>query len=114
MKRRCAVAFIIMTVLLVLSAYVNLITGTIDMTVRDVFAALFGRPVDEMHSSVIMTIRLPRIAAAVILGGALALSGYMLQTFFDNPIVGPFVLGISSGAKLMVALFLIFFMATSR
>ena len=61
-----------------------------------------------------MNIRVPRIIAAVILGGALALSGYMLQTFFNNPIVGPFVLGISSGAKFTVALALIFFLSGGR
>jgi iron complex transport system permease protein len=55
-------------------------------------------------------VRLPRAAAAVILGGALALSGFLLQTFFCNPIAGPFVLGISSGAKLTVALAMVFVM----
>ena len=48
------------------------------------------------------------MAAAIILGGALALSGFLLQTFFNNPIAGPFVLGISSGAKLAVALVMVF------
>ena len=51
---------------------------------------------------------MPRALAAMILGGALALSGYLLQTFFHNPIAGPFVLGISSGAKLVVALVMVF------
>jgi iron complex transport system permease protein len=48
--------------------------------------------------------------AAMILGGALALAGYLLQTFFHNPIAGPFVLGISSGAKMVVALVMVFLM----
>ena len=111
MKRRCVIAFVIMAVLLVLAAYVNLITGTVEMSVREVFAALSGNAADATQRSVVRSIRLPRMESAIILGGALALSGYMLQTFFDNPIVGPFVLGISSGAKLTVALALIFFMA---
>ena len=51
-----------------------------------------------------MEIRMPRAFGTVILGGALALSGYLLQTFFHNPIASPFTLGISSGAKLIVAL----------
>ena len=54
-----------------------------------------------------MSIRLPRALMAALLGGALALSGFLLQTFFANPIAGPFVLGVSSGAKLTVALALI-------
>lgn len=52
-------------------------------------------------------IRLPRILSAVILGGALSVSGFLLQAFFANPIAGPFVLGISSGAKLVVSLVMI-------
>ncbi len=59
---------------------------------------------------ILWNIRLPRIMAAVFLGGALAVSGFLLQTFFGNPIAGPYVLGISSGAKLTVALSLIFFL----
>lgn len=55
-------------------------------------------------------IRLPRLLAAALLGGALSVSGFLLQTFFANPIAGPFVLGISSGAKLVVALVMIVFL----
>ena len=57
-------------------------------------------------------IRLPRVSAVLILGGALALAGYLLQTFFNNPIAGPFVLGISSGAKMVVALVMVFLMGS--
>ena len=58
-----------------------------------------------------MDIRMPRVIAAVVLGGALSVSGFLLQTFFRNPIAGPYVLGISSGAKLVVALFMIFMLS---
>ncbi|MBQ9346778.1 MAG: iron ABC transporter permease [Oscillibacter sp.] len=61
----------------------------------------------ELMSAVVWRIRLPRAAAACLLGGALSVSGFLLQTFFSNPIAGPFVLGISSGAKLTVALVMI-------
>ena len=100
-----------LVVLLAAAAYINIITGTVATSAKEVFSILTGDVSDSVGSAVVMNIRLPRIAAAVILGGALALSGYMLQTFFDNPIVGPFVLGISSGAKLTVALALIFFIS---
>ena len=60
-----------------------------------------------MNGRIIWDIRLPRILAAIILGGALSVSGFLLQTFFGNPIAGPFVLGISSGAKLVVSLVMI-------
>ncbi len=64
----------------------------------------------ELAATIIFQVRLPRIVAATVLGGALALSGYLLQIFFGNPIAGPYVLGISSGAKLVVALVMVFFL----
>ena len=110
MNRRTA-SFALITVLLLAAVYISIVTGTVRIPVPEVFAAFSGRSAGTMEETVLLSIRLPRTAAAVILGGALALSGYLLQTFFNNPIVGPFVLGISSGAKLTVALALIFFMS---
>lgn len=78
------------------------------MSVREIFSILFLGQGDEMQSNILWQIRLPRIVAAVVLGGALALAGFLLQTFFRNPIAGPFVLGISSGAKMTVALTIVF------
>ena len=63
-----------------------------------------------MTRHILFDIRLPRMLAALILGGALSVSGFLLQTFFSNPIAGPFVLGISSGAKLAVSIFMILFL----
>ncbi|MBR2742523.1 MAG: iron ABC transporter permease [Clostridia bacterium] len=60
------------------------------------------------ESRIIFSIRLPRMMLAAVLGGALSVSGYLLQVFFRNPIAGPFVLGISSGAKMVVGITLIF------
>ena len=68
---------------------------------------LRGEGMDEAYRRIVVDIRLPRAAAAFWLGGALALSGYLLQTFFANPIAGPFTLGISSGARLSVALVMV-------
>lgn len=111
MNRRISAAFAVLVAALIAAAFINLITGTVAVNAGDLFSILFGSNADEVASAVVLGIRIPRICAAVILGGALALSGYMLQTFFDNPIVGPFVLGISSGAKLTVALALIFYIS---
>lgn len=60
------------------------------------------------ESKILFRIRMPRMLLAAVLGGALAVSGFLLQTFFRNPIAGPFVLGISSGAKLIVGITLVF------
>ncbi len=82
--------------------------GSVRISLREIFWSVGGHPVN--HQRILWDIRLPRAFGAMILGGALALSGYLLQTFFHNPIVSPFVLGISSGAKLAVSLVMVFFM----
>lgn len=85
--------------------FFSLISGTYDMTLTDVFRAMFGGfAPSETEYLVVMTIRLPRALAAIAGGAALAVSGLMLQTFFRNPIVESYVLGISSGSALFVGL----------
>ncbi len=91
-------------VLLVLSVCI----GSVTITLSDIGRSLCGKEIE--NARILWDIRMPRALAAVILGGALGLAGYLLQTFFHNPIAGPFVLGISSGAKMMVALLLVFFL----
>ncbi len=113
-KKRCALIFIILLVLLLVLTAVNLAAGTVSLKLPEIFSILLSGKDSSPYYPVIYNIRLPRIAAAIVLGGALALSGYLLQTFFDNPIVGPFVLGVSSGAKLTVALLMIFFLSKGK
>ena len=86
----------------------NICVGTVRIPLADIFASLRGEKIE--NSRILWDIRMPRTLAAMILGGALALAGYLLQTFFHNPIAGPFVLGISSGAKMVVALVMVFLM----
>ena len=88
----------------------NINTGNVYISVPKILRILFMRDGDAVEYSIIWKIRLPRILMAAILGGALSLSGFLLQTFFSNPIAGPFVLGISSGAKMVVALAMIIFL----
>ena len=108
MNRRVAFALICLALLCPVLIFVNLCTGSTGITAADVMAILAGNAKDATAASIILQIRFPRAVAAMILGGALGLSGYLLQTFFRNPIAGPFVLGISSGARLFVAVLLIF------
>lgn len=107
------VSFVILTILLGLLIFWNINSGSISISLKDVFRILFLKDGTETAYNIIWEIRLPRILAAVILGGALSVSGFLLQTFFGNPIAGPFVLGISSGAKLIVALTMIFLLGKS-
>lgn len=99
------------TALLIMAAVffvLELISGTTDLTVSEVFSALSED--NSAAHTIVADIRLPRAIAAALLGGALSVSGFLLQSFFNNPIAGPYVLGISSGAKLTVALSMMFAM----
>ena len=100
-----AAGFIILGVLLLILLVLNVAIGSSKMTLSQVLQILFTRQGD--NSAIVWNIRLPRLLTAALLGGALAVSGFLLQTFFGNPIAGPFVLGISSSAKLLVALTMI-------
>lgn len=104
---RTPAGFILLAVCIVVFAILNLISGSSSLTVSDVLQVLTGSSDDAAARSIILQIRLPRLIAAFLLGGALSVSGFLLQCFFGNPIAGPFVLGISSGAKLTVALTLV-------
>lgn len=102
-KKRYTYLFLVMIGILFLCFALSIRVGSADVTMKDIFATLFT-PGEDYYGSIIVSIRLPRIIAAMVLGGALAVSGYLLQVFFGNPIAGPYVLGISSGAKLFVAI----------
>ena len=88
-------------------AYVLLLALTFALIERNIKIGSVSAQ-GELLRAIVWRIRLPRTIAACLLGGALSVSGFLLQTFFANPIAGPFVLGVSSGAKLTVALALIF------
>ncbi len=97
-NKRHFTLYLLLVMITLLLAVVSVLLGT----------AAWG---DPSYTTIIMNIRLPRMLAALILGGALSVSGYLLQVFFANPIAGPFVLGISSGAKLVTALAFIVLMS---
>lgn len=111
-KRSLCLGFGVLIVLLLCLLAANLCLGSVKIPVvrvcRILFAADSGNAGKaDTYGAIVWQIRFPRTLAAAVLGGGLALSGYLLQTFFQNPIAGPFVLGISSGAKLTVALTLV-------
>lgn len=104
---RYTAAFAILLVLVLVFLVLNVCIGSVNIPVSEIPKILFGNGADDTYIDIVMGIRFPRALAAAILGGGLALSGYLLQTFFHNPIAGPFTLGISSGAKLMVSLVMV-------
>lgn len=107
-KTRVIVTFAGLIFLLVLFLLLNVNMGSVSATPLETFWILTGRMENETIYNILWKIRLPRICAAAVLGGGLAIAGFLLQTYFNNPIAGPYILGISSGAKLFVALAMIF------
>lgn len=107
---RYAFAFILIGVLFCILTILNINSGSVDISVKEILSIIFRREGDATAYNIIWQIRMPRIIMAALLGGALSLSGFLLQTFFRNPIAGPFILGISSGAKMVVAFTMIYFL----
>ena len=97
--------FALLAALVLALLFWNIGAGSVDFTLAEIADSILKM------AGIIWTIRLPRVLAAAILGGALSVSGFLLQTFFANPIAGPFVLGISSGAKLTVSLVMVGFLS---
>ena len=111
-RRRGRYTFVFLTLLIAMFAILilNINIGSVPIGLNRILKILAGQYRDSRDFSIIWQIRMPRILAAAILGGGLSVSGFLLQTFFGNPIAGPYVLGISSGAKMFVALGMIFSM----
>ena len=107
--RRFAGILLLLLLLLVLGLLLNLNIGSVKIPAGEILRMLFSGDDASTESRILWSIRIPRMLLAAILGGGLSVSGFLLQTFFRNPIAGPFVLGISSGAKMVVALTMIFF-----
>lgn len=107
-KIRYMAAFILLGVGVLVFLILNCCIGSVKIPMADIISAVKGNEIENRR--ILWDIRLPRAFAAMILGGALALAGYLLQSFFHNPIAGPFVLGISSGAKMVVAIVMVFLM----
>lgn len=108
--KRYIMGFTILVLLLLFLMAASLFSGSVSFFPEEVIKVLTGAERGTTAANIILSIRLPRLLAAAVLGGGLAVSGYLLQTYFANPIAGPFVLGISSGAKLTVAMAMIFFL----
>ncbi len=107
-RSRYTAVFITLAIAFFVIIIVNINSGNVHISISRILEILFTKSGDAKEVDIIWRIRLPRILMAAMLGGALSLSGFLLQTFFENPIAGPFVLGISSGAKMVVAFMMIF------
>lgn len=101
--KRIIISYIGLGIALIIAVIICILAGSVNIDFSEIF-------VDEtVSNSIVFDIRMPRMIAAIFAGGALSIAGYCLQSFFHNPIAGPYLLGISSGAKLSVAIALIIF-----
>ena len=113
MYSRSAILFIVLSVLTTLLFLLDLTVGTADIPVCDVWAALTGGNCSRTTAKIVLDIRLVKAVVALLAGTALSVSGLQMQTLFRNPLAGPYVLGISSGASLGVALVVLAGMGSS-
>ena len=113
-RGRILVGFVILLVLTAGFSLWNLHAGSVTISAGEIRSILFDSGVTGTNKNIIWSIRLPRLLSALVLGGALSVSGYLLQTFFHNPIAGPFVLGVSSGAKFTVCIAMVLFFTGGR
>lgn len=107
MKNRTAILFIVIGLATTALFVIDLAVGSVKIPLERVFAVLAGTERDPMTSTIVIDFRLVKAVMALTVGAALSVSGLQMQTLFRNPLAGPYVLGISSGASLGVALFML-------
>ena len=107
MKSRSTILFVSLSLLLVILFVLDLLIGSVHIPLCDILGALFGGDVDASTRLIVLDIRLIKAIVAILTGMALSVSGLQMQTLFRNPLAGPYVLGINSGASLGVALFIL-------
>lgn len=100
-------AFLTLSILLLVCFFVNVSFGSVSIPLKNIWYSLLGFNQEETWHHIIKNYRLPKAFTAVLVGSGLGISGLLMQTLFRNPLAGPFVLGISSGASLGVALVLL-------
>ncbi|MCH3885404.1 MULTISPECIES: FecCD family ABC transporter permease [Tenacibaculum] len=100
--------FILLAVLLLVFFFVNISFGSVSIPFEDILKSLSGgNPAKESWQTIILNFRLPKAITAILVGSGLSICGLLMQTLFRNPLAGPFVLGISSGASLGVAILIL-------
>ena len=99
--------FILLAIGVVVVFVADLVIGSVKLPLSEILAVISGQSNDELIRTLLLSFRLPKAIVAVLAGAALSASGLQMQTMFRNPLAGPYVLGVSSGASLGVALFLL-------
>ncbi len=107
-KTRNAILFSILSLTLLLSLLLNISLGQVAIPLKEVFKSLLGSTASkDTWEYIIFNFRLPKAITAVLVGVGLSISGLLMQTLFRNPLAGPYVLGLSSGSSLGVAIIIL-------
>lgn len=106
-KSPSSIVFLFLTLLLIFLFIWDLGVGSVMLPFNEIFNVFAGRPSTPLNSQIVLNIRLTKAFVAILAGASLSVSGLQMQTLFRNPLAGPYVLGISSGASLGVALFIL-------
>ncbi|MBQ8543959.1 MAG: iron ABC transporter permease [Alistipes sp.] len=107
MQRDRFILFTLLAILLVALFAIDMMVGAVGISASEVWAAITGGECDPIKAKIIIDVRLMKAVMAILAGAALAVSGLQMQTLFRNPLAGPYVLGVSSGASLGVAIFIL-------
>ncbi len=107
MNRRTTIGFILLLIIMPIFFVLDMMTGSTDISLTQIWTVLTGGDCDEMVRRIVVDVRLLQAVSAIVVGVALSVSGQQMQTLFHNPLAGPYVLGVSSGASLGVALFIL-------
>ena len=100
--------FILLSVLLIVLFFLNISLGSVSIPFKEIFHTLIGdTSIKDSWQTIVLDFRVPKAITAILVGSGLSICGLLMQTLFRNPLAGPFVLGISSGASLGVALLIL-------
>ena len=100
--------FILLSVLLIVLFFLNISLGSVSIPFKEIFYTLIGDTcIKDSWQTIVLDFRVPKAITAILVGSGLSICGLLMQTLFKNPLAGPFVLGISSGASLGVALLIL-------
>lgn len=101
-------AFLLLFLVLILFLTINISYGSVNIPFKDIFTSIFkNESTKETWNYIVLNYRVPKAITAILVGSGLAISGLLMQTLFRNPLAGPYVLGISSGASLGVAILIL-------
>ena len=107
MRSRTTILFTLLSIVALAMFIADIAVGSVNLSLDSVLGVLTGSTTQSTIRSIVIDIRLVKAIMAILAGAALSLSGLQMQTLFRNPLAGPYILGVSSGASFGVALFLL-------